>query len=103
MYPITTIKLQSRKIKFYIVRRRLKGLRKEIAGIKILNSAIITAPANRENKTARAGCSNGFILQFHSHLALFSSSYFEAWISVDYIFFSGLLALAIMSSIMNVY
>ena len=56
----------------------------------MLNSAMMTAPANKEKKMARAGCNNGLILQFHSHLALFNSSYFEAWISVDYIFLRGL-------------
>ena len=65
-------------------------MRKERAGIKMLNSAMMTAPANKEKKMARAGCNNGLILQFHSHLALFNSSYFEAWISVDYIFLRGL-------------
>ena len=66
-----------------MTRSLLKGLRNEREGIKILSSAIITAPANREKKMAKAGCKKGFILQFHSHRALFTISYLDAWMRVD--------------------
>ncbi len=50
-----------------MIRSLLNGLRNERAGIKILSSAMMTAPANREKNIAKAGCKKGLILQFHSH------------------------------------
>lgn len=64
---------------------------------------MMTAPANKENNMARAGCNKGFILQCQSHVIVLRRSYLDACISVDYIFLRGLLALAIMSSILKVY